>query len=115
MERRTFLTLGAAGAFGLLNGMRTVHAQNPPQSDDIPFGETRLAISDEDRQGTVYVPKVYKHGVPIPLLMMLHGLGGSSQGVRYTFPLAAEFGVVIIAPESRDLTWGQAAPGFDAD
>jgi predicted esterase len=115
MERRRFLTLGAAGAVGLLHGIQTVKAQDPAQSDDMPYGETRLAISDDDRQGTVYLPKMYKHGVPIPLLMMLHGLGGSAQGVRYTFPLAEEFGVVVIAPESRDQTWGQAAPGFDAD
>jgi len=63
----------------------------------------------------VYVPKSYKAGVPMPLLMMLHGFGGAAQGVRYTFPLAEQFGVIVVAPESRYLTWGQSAPGFDAD
>ena len=51
----------------------------------------------------------------MPLVMMLHGYSGASQSVRYTFPLAEEFGVIVIAPESRDLTWGQSAPGFDPD
>ena len=40
---------------------------------------------------------------------------GSGEGMRYMFPLAEEFGVIVIAPESRDLTWGQSAPGFDPD
>ena len=29
--------------------------------------------------------------------------------------LAEEFGVIILAPESRDVTWGQSIPGFDTD
>lgn len=113
MDRRAFLSLGAAGILGRLKGTRVASAQDRAQ-DDIPVGESRLGLSN-DRDGTVYVPKAYKAGVPMPILMMLHGLAGSAQGVRYTFPLAEEFGVIVIAPESRGLTWGQSAPGFDAD
>lgn len=116
MDRRTFVALGAAGALGWLQP--TPHAEVQRQAlppDDVPFGETRLALSNDVRQGTVYVPKAYRHGVPIPVLVMLHGLGGSAQGVSYTFPLAEEFGVVVIAVESREETWGQGAPGFDSD
>lgn len=114
MDRRGFLTLGAASAVGWLNGTRNANAGTRAQSE-ITFGESRLGLSDDDRDGTLYVPKSYKAGVPMPLLMMLHGFGGTAQGVRYTFPLADEFGVIVIAPESRGLTWGQSAPGFDAD
>jgi phospholipase/carboxylesterase len=114
MDRRAFLTLGAASAVGLLHGTWNATAQARVQSE-IPFGESRLGVSDDDRDGTVYVPKSYQAGVLMPLLMMLHGFGGSAKGVRYTFPLAEEFGVIVIAPESRDLTWGQSIPGFDAD
>jgi phospholipase/carboxylesterase len=92
-----------------------VDARAQSSQRDIPFGESRLGISDTIRDGTVYVPKSYKAGVPMPLLMMLHGYAGSGEGMRYTFPLAEEFGVIVIAPESRDLTWGQSAPGFDPD
>jgi len=46
---------------------------------------------------------------------MLHGYSGAAQSVRSTFTLAEELGVVVIAPESRDVTWGQSIPGFDAD
>ena len=112
MNRRGFLALGA-GALGWLQLAHDADAQTAP--GDIPFGESRLGISNGLRDGTLYVPKSYKPGVPMPLMMMLHGYSGSGEGMRYTFPLAEEFGVIVIAPESRDLTWGQSAPGFDPD
>lgn len=89
-------------------------AQQPAPAA-IPYGASRLGISDDDRDATLYIPKSYQPGVPAPLMMMLHGFAGSGDGVRGMFPLAEEFGVVMIAPESRGLTWGRAIPGFDAD
>jgi predicted esterase len=114
MNRRSFLSLGAAGAALLLHDARPASAGIQPQ-DGIPIGESRLGLSDDFRDGTVYVPRSYDPDVPMPLLMMLHGYSGGAQSVRYTFPLAEEFGVIVIAPESRDLTWGRSIPGFDAD
>jgi predicted esterase len=113
MDRRAFLKLGGTGAAGWLAASRALGAQRPPS--EITYGETRLQISDNFRDGSLYVPKSYKPGTPMPVLMMLHGYSGVAQSVRFTFPLAEEFGVIIIAPESRDLTWGQSIPGFDAD
>ena len=122
MNRRGFLTLGA-GALGWLGATRSVGAQTPQSAQPpapapgsgIPYGESRLGISNGLRDGTLFVPKSYKPGVAMPLLMMLHGYAGSGDSMRYTFPFAEEFGVIVIAPESRDLTWGQSAPGFDPD
>jgi len=123
MNRRSFLTIGAAGTVGLVHGARHALAQTgrppvavaPAGADDIPYGVTRMALNDDERQGTVYVPKAYKHGSPRPLLFMLHGFNGSADSARRMHPLAEELGIVLVAPESRDLTWGQSAPGFDAD
>src|SRR5215470_16854489 len=68
-------------------------------------GQHALKLGD-DRDGLVYVPKGYTMGTPLPLLMMLHGAGNTSLSVQYTFPLADELGVVILAPDSRDeRTW----------
>ena len=114
MKRRAFLALGAAGACGLLHGARGASAA-PAAQIDIPFGPSRLGLSDDFRDGTLYLPKSYRPGVPMPLLMMLHGYSGSAESVRSTFTLAEEFGVIVIAPESRDVTWGRSVPGFDAD
>jgi poly(3-hydroxybutyrate) depolymerase len=114
MNRRAFLTISAAGALGLLRDPRDAAAQ-ARSAPAVPYGSSRLGISDDDRDGTLYIPKSYKPGVPVPVMMMLHGFAGSGDGVRGMFPLAEEFGVVMIAPESRGLTWGRAIPGFDAD
>jgi len=127
MNRRSFLAFGAAGTAGLFHATRA-HAQGRarsgappvavpagPTGDEIPYGETRMKLDDDDRQGTVYVPKAYKHGSPRPILMMLHGFNGSADSARRMQPLAEELGMVLVAPESRDLTWGQSAPGFDPD
>jgi predicted esterase len=46
---------------------------------------------------------------------MLHGFGGWADEMKSSYDLAEEFGVVLIAPESRNVTWGQSTPGFDAD
>jgi len=129
MHRRTFLSLGVAGAVGLTRGVQVLGAQAPatPQlpppstdpvpvaGDDITVGKWRLGIADGERDGTIYVPKSYKKGTPMPILVMLHGFRSTAEAVRYTFPLAEEFGVIVLAPESRDVTWGVSIPGFDED
>jgi phospholipase/carboxylesterase len=121
MDRRAFLATGAAGAVAWMAGTRRAMAQTPgqtPAQSDIPYGETRLQLAEDDddeREGLLYVPKSYKDGQPMPLLTMLHGLAGGADSERSLFPLAEEFGVIILAPESRKVTWGRDAPGFDKD
>jgi predicted esterase len=83
--------------------------------DAVPYGQTRLGLSDDVRDGTLFVPKSYKPGTPMPLLIMLHGFSGWGDNQRRLFDLAEELGFLVITPESRDITWGQEAPGFDQD
>ena len=110
MNRRSFLALGTAGAIALLERRLGASSQ-----DKIPYGQTALGLSDDGRDGTLYVPKSYKEGTPMPLAMMLHGFGGWGDSQRGLFALAEELGFIAIAPESRELTWGKEIPGFDAD
>lgn len=114
MNRRVFLSLGAVGTVGLIQGARSAKAE-PLLQGGIRFGESPLGLSDDGRDGVLYVPKSYTPDVAMPVLMMLHGLSGTAQSVRYTFPIAEDLGVIVIAPESRAQTWGQSIPGFDAD
>ena len=112
MDRRAFIALGTLGALGLA-ARRT--GANTRKQGEFTYGASRLGISDDERDCTLYVPKSYKAGVAMPVLMTLHGFGGSGDSARGMFPLAEEFGVIIIAPESRDITWGKSVPGFDED
>lgn len=110
MNRRSFLSLSAAGTIGLLERRLSARTQ-----DRIPYGQTALGLSDEGRDGVLYVPTSYKAGTPMPLAMMLHGFGGWADGQRGLFAIAEELGFIVIAPESRELTWGKEVPGFDVD
>ncbi|HEY7290115.1 MAG TPA: alpha/beta hydrolase-fold protein [Vicinamibacterales bacterium] len=95
VTRRKFLA--AAAAAPALLTVR-VNGQSAP-------GRYPLQLGD-DRDGLVYIPKNYTPDKALPLLVMLHGAGNTSSSVQYTFPLADEFGVIILAPDSRDeRTW----------
>ena len=100
MDRRRFLARTAAGAVGWVQGTG-LRAQTSPavQGDSVPRGQSPLGISDDGRDGVLFVPASYRDTVPAPLLVMLHGYGGWADEMKSTFSLAEEFGVVVIAPE----------------
>src|ERR1700680_4165094 len=113
MTRRDFLALtGAAGTVSYLGGISPVSAAGPPRLTARPVpprsavapGEPPLG-SRGNRDGVLYVPKWHDATVAAPLAVMLHGAGNSSKGMTFTFALADEFGVIIIAPDSRLPTW----------
>jgi phospholipase/carboxylesterase len=96
LSRRAFL---AATGLGSLALARPVRAQ------ELTPGTYPLNL-DRVRDGVLYIPKGYKAGVPMPLIVMFHGAGGSGLGTQGNFPLADEFGAIILAPDSRDeRTW----------
>jgi len=98
VTRREFLAAAAAVPAGL-------GALQGPASDQSGPGRYALKLGD-DRDGFVYVPRDYTAGTPTPLLVMLHGAGNTSLSVQYALPLADEFKVLILAPDSRDeRTW----------
>lgn len=119
MDRRRFLVRTATGAAGWACATGSSSAQVPASpavpAVTVPRGQSPLGISDDGRDGVLFVPASYRDSVPAPLLIMLHGFGGWADEMKSTYALAEEFGVVLIVPESRQVTWGQGAPGFDPD
>ena len=65
-------------------------------------GRTYPLGFDTHRDGLVYVPAGYAERSPVPLMLILHGAGGSGSRAATWFPLADAFGVVLLAPDSRD-------------
>jgi phospholipase/carboxylesterase len=109
VSRREFLG-AAAGAAAVLGNARRGRAAEPPR-----YGENPLKLGS-DRDGILYVPKGYKDGTPAPLVLMFHGAGSTGRGVSYTFEIADDLGVIILAPDSRDeATWDMLLHGFGDD
>jgi phospholipase/carboxylesterase len=100
--RREFLVAALSTRFARSGQAAAAQPVAQPQ----PLGtRTPLKLGD-DRDGFVYIPKDYTEQTALPLLLMLHGAGSTALSVQYALPLADEFGVVILAPDSRDeRTW----------
>ena len=108
ISRRAFL--GAAGAAAALGSSRAIRGAEPTR-----FGENPLKLGS-DRDGLLYIPRGYKEGVAMPLVLMFHGAGGTGRGVSYTFEIADDLGVIVLAPDSRDeATWDMLLHGFGDD
>ena len=108
ISRREFI--GAAGAAAALWSPRAIRGAEPTR-----FGENPLELGS-DRDGLLYIPRGYQEGVPMPLVLMFHGAGSTGRGVGYTFEIADDLGVIVLAPDSRDeATWDMLLRGFGDD
>ena len=70
---------------------------------------------DTSRDGMLYVPKGYTDGQRLPLLVWLHGAGGTGNVSTNLSALADEFGIIVLAPDSRDWTWGSILGRWEPD
>jgi phospholipase/carboxylesterase len=127
MTRREFLA--AAGTAGAMACARPTSAaatdgtaeaasyetDGTAQAAPYRIGQQPLKLGD-DRDGLVYIPRGYKADVAMPLILMLHGAGNTSLSVTYTFEIADDLGLIILAPDSRDeATWDMLVHGFGED
>ena len=101
MTRRSFVgVLGTTWA-AAAHGSSSLDRDDPGQA-----GQHRLELGDADRDGLFYVPRGYTSDVARPLWVVLHGAGGTALSTAYMFPFADHFGVIVVAPDSRDeRTW----------
>jgi len=107
LTRRRFL-LSAAAALAAATDARA--------ADPVRIGQQPLKLGDSGRDGLLYVPKDYRPEVATPLVLMFHGAGSTSLNVSYTFPIADDLGVIVLAPDSRDeATWDMLLHGFGDD
>ena len=130
LTRRAFLefaALGATSAVTVACGAGTVKDALAQQSGGrlaarpkaptgtITPGEQLLSLGD-GRDGLLYVPANYSAATPAPLVLMLHGAGGSARGALRPFrELADEAGLVLVAPESRGVTWDAIRGVYSVD
>jgi phospholipase/carboxylesterase len=130
LSRRAFLQITGVGAAGALaagcdaavkdalalptSGRLSARPKAP--TGTITPGEQALALADGGRDGLLYVPSIYSASKPAPLVVMLHGAGGSARGALRPFrELADEAGLVLLAPESRNATWDAIRGDYGID
>lgn len=77
-----------------------------PGTPTIPpvVGRTDLGLN-AGRDGFLYVPESYSPEVPAPLFVALHGAGGNTQTWVNYQARAETWGFVLLAVDSRDVTW----------
>jgi phospholipase/carboxylesterase len=130
LSRRTFLEIAALGAASTAltacgagtvrdalaqpaGGRLTARPKAPTGS--ITPGEHPLSLGT-GRDGLLYVPARYAPASPAPLVLMLHGAGGSARGALRPFrELADDAGLVLLAPESRSVTWDAIRETYGVD
>jgi phospholipase/carboxylesterase len=68
------------------------------------------------RDGFVFVPDNVGSERPAPLLLMLHGAGGSARhSINWLQGYAERFGLILLVPDSREGTWDVITGGYGAD
>jgi len=64
----------------------------------------------------IYAPPGYRPDRPVPLVVTLHGAGGSARrGLPRLQPLADGHGFLLLAVDSRERTWEAIAERFGPD
>lgn len=77
-------------------------------------GTIRLELG-RSRDGVLQVPQTLSNDA-VPLLLLLHGAGGSGAGVlRRLGAVASDAGIAVLAPDSRASSWDAIRGGFGPD
>ena len=126
VNRRRFVAL-AGGAIGSLAFAGSCDASDAPQADDSTIaarprrnvyssgtGARALGL-DGSRDAILQMPS-NAASRPLPLLVLLHGAGGSGAGILRRLGAAAdEAGIAVLAPDSREATWDAIRGDFGPD
>ena len=104
-------SLGSSQDLGRREGR--LSARPRTVSTTIAPGFSALSIS-RDRDGQLYVPAAAKAG-PVPLMVLLHGAGGSSQGIRRRLLETDSIDFAVLVPDSRGPTWDAIRGDYGPD
>jgi phospholipase/carboxylesterase len=125
LSRREFLAVTAAGAAGACGGVSTpvspstvtgrLSARPQAQRTTLSAGVYQLGRDAGRDDGIIYVPHGVDPGEALPFAMMLHGGGGTSLSMDFTVPLAEEYRVILLLPNSRMLVWDAVVGAFGPD
>lgn len=123
--RRTFVkvlgstVVGLTGCGGpnevVVSSARISARPGTPTTVTTP-GLQPLGFGGPSRDGLLLVPASYDPNSPTPLMLSLHGAGGTAeQSTDALGPYAEAEGFVLLAPESRASTWDAITGSYGRD
>lgn len=133
ISRRQWLRLSSGATLGVAAGLLTTGCgeqllaplEDPEEGHLVsrpgpPVFTPQLGANDlglgSTRDGVRYVPTTYRAGEALPLLVTLHGAGGNGYGGLQSYLTFAESArVVLVSPDSRNVTWDRRYGGFGVD
>lgn len=125
MTRRQFgaLAAGALGTFAAGNAcvttevrQRDARLSSTPRADVTTSGSGSRALGlGGERDAILHLPPKYP-GTPLPFLVLLHGAGGSGEGIlKRLVSFSDEAGIAVLSPDSRGSTWDAIGGRFGED
>lgn len=88
----------------------------PRTSGNLPAPGLSSLVLSAGRDGVLYVPSGLSPDAALPVILLLHGAGGSGRGIVTALQgVADEAGVVLLAPDSRGPTWDAIHGSYGAD
>lgn len=98
------------------DGRLTAKPSSAPRNQVNSKQENRRALGLERGRDAILQLPAKNSGAALPLFVMLHGAGGSGEGVlRRVAAAADDAGVAVLAPDSRDSTWDAIRGTFGGD
>jgi phospholipase/carboxylesterase len=100
---------------GALLGRLSFRPGGKPHQEPLPAGRHNVGIAEE-RDTVLIVPKGLKSGMPVPLLVMFHGAGGSADKVLpFLIDHAQQRKFLLMLPQSQFPTWDLVIGGNGPD
>ena len=91
-------------------------ATSSPSRAPALTGPRRIPSAADARGGLVIVPSDYDPARPLPLLLLLHGAGGSAERIMRTLAPALDSArMIVVVPDSRGVTWDFIRGPFGLD
>ena len=113
---KDFLTRGAMAFWDRHAGSGGRLKARPGRAEGVGAKGLQQLKLEGKRDGLVYVPASYAAARPAPLILMLHGAGGSASGVMPLLQKSAdEAGLILLVPDSRGGTWDVIEGGYGPD
>lgn len=128
MDRRTFVATATSGILGVVaacdsggtapptaRGPRLASRPHAPSTIASP-GLQALGLASSPPDGRLFVPTQHSADEPLPLIVLLHGAGGSSADWFGSYDERGEAGrYLLLAPDSRFRTWDRMWGDYGVD